>query len=101
MLITKSNTTLPGIRKRTLNRTFQFGPVSIQFVTLIILAAAALFYLAQSTASATRSYKTRELEQKKVKLMEETERLKIESVRLKSLKELQSSVERLGLEPSP
>lgn len=79
-------------RKRTIERQIKFGPVSLQFVTIAILAAAALFYLAQSTASATRSYRQSELQQKKETLIQENEKLRVEAVRLRSLSEIQKGV---------
>ena len=54
----------------------QIGPLSLRFITLLILAALALFYLAQSSQSATKNYKVRELELTKQGLSEENERLK-------------------------
>lgn len=67
----------------------QVGPLSLRFITLLILAALALFYLAQSSQSATKNYKVRELELTKQGLHEENERLEIETQRLKSLTEAQ------------
>ncbi|MBI3260924.1 hypothetical protein HYZ64_00945 [Candidatus Berkelbacteria bacterium] len=67
----------------------QVGPLSLRFITLLILAALALFYLAQSSQSATKNYKVRELELTKQGLKEENERLEIETLRLKSLAEAQ------------
>lgn len=98
MLITNSNDNQYGIRKRTIGRELKIGPLSIQFVVIIILAALALLYLAQSTQGATKNYKLRELEDQKSKLRLENERLEIESVRLKSLNEIKNNSERLNLE---
>ncbi|MCL5795490.1 MAG: FtsL-like putative cell division protein [Patescibacteria group bacterium] len=98
MLITKSNLEESGLRKRTIDREIKIGPLSIQFVVIIILAALALLYLAQSTQSATKNYQIRELEDQKSKIEEENKRLEIETVRLKSLNEIKSSVKDLNLE---
>jgi len=70
----------------------QVGPLSLRFITLLILAALALFYLAQSSQSATKNYKVRELELTKQGLKEENERLEIETLRLKSLAEAQKII---------
>lgn len=64
---------------------------------MLILAALALFYLAQSSQSATKNYKVRELDLTKQGLQEENDRLKIETLRLKSLNEVQK-LENSGLE---
>ncbi|NCO43927.1 hypothetical protein GW889_00135, partial [Candidatus Berkelbacteria bacterium] len=60
----------------------------------------ALFYLAQSTQSATKRYTVRELELKKEDMQKDKERLSIEATRLQSLQEIQGSIEKLGLQPS-
>lgn len=98
MLLTKSNNQELGIRKRTLGREIKIGPLSLQFITIIILAGLALLYLAQSTQSASKNYKIRELEDKKFQLEQENKRLEIESTRLKSLYEVKSKIEGMQLE---
>jgi len=65
-----------------------------------MFTAVALFYLAQSTQSATKRYTVRELELKKEDMQKDKERLSIEATRLQSLQEIQGSVEKLGLQPS-
>ena len=98
MQITSSKTTKQGVRKRTVNRSVHVGPLSLRFITIIMFAAVALFYLAQSTQSATKSYTIYGLELKKDELAKENERLEIETTRLKSLQKIQEGVDRLGLE---
>ena len=99
MLITKGHSVKPGIRKRTFSRLIKIGPLSLKFITLIILAAVALFYLAQTTQSATKTYKVRELRLKKEKLKEKNQRLEIEAIRLESLKQISQGLEGDNLEP--
>jgi len=65
-----------------------------------MFTAVALFYLAQSTQSATKRYTVRELELKKEDMQKDKERLSIEATRLQSLQEIQGSIEKLGLQPS-
>ncbi|OIP04736.1 hypothetical protein CO101_00035 [Candidatus Berkelbacteria bacterium CG_4_9_14_3_um_filter_39_23] len=98
MLITQSKTTMPGTRKRTLARVVKIGPLSLKFVTLLIFAAVTLFYLAQTTQSATKTYKIRELRLQKESLQEESKRLEVEAVRLQSLKNISQGLENLGLQ---
>ena len=98
MLITNQNTMDLGTRKRTIGREVKIGPVSLSFVSIIILAALALFYLAESTQSATKNYQVRELEDQKNQLVQEQQRLEVESVRLKSLGEIKQSTENGNLE---
>ncbi len=100
MLITDKNNLNDNSRKHTIGREIKIGPLSLQFVTIIFLAILALFYLAQSTQSATRNYKLQELEDQKNKLEQENQRLEIESVRLKSLNEIKNGTQSLNLEPA-
>lgn len=98
MLLTRTNDLELGTRKRTIGREIKIGPLSLQFITVIILAALALLYLAQSTQSASKNYKVRELEDKKIILQEENERLEIESTRLKSLNEIKNKTQDMQLQ---
>lgn len=98
MLITNNNSLETGVRKRTIGREIKLGPLSLSFVTVVILAGLALFYLAQSTQSATNNYQIRELEDKKAEIANENKRLEVEAVRLKSLNEIKKSTENGALE---
>lgn len=91
MLITNQNTQELGLRKRTIGRNIKIGPLSLSFVTIIILAALSLFYLAQSAQSATKNYTVMNLEQKQSKLEDENKRLEVEAVRLQSLNEIKKT----------
>lgn len=98
MLITSSNSVKLGVRKRTVNRGVHLGPLSLRFMTLIMLAVVALFYLAQSTQSATKSYQVRELELQKTDLGKQKDQLDIEAARLKSIQSIQSNLDKTGLQ---
>lgn len=99
MLVTHRSTPL-GMRRMSAGRTIRVGPITMRFMTVVLLALAALFYLAQSSESATKRYKVFELEQEQSKLNEENEWLKTESLRLKSLQELKTTSESLDLQPN-
>lgn len=98
MLITNKNTTQFGLQKRTIGARLRLGSVSIRFVLIAILAVVTLFYLTQSTQSATKNYKIRELEDEQNKLQQEQERLEVEVIRLKSLNEIKNSTQNLNME---
>lgn len=98
MLMTSSNSLDQGVRKRTVNRVVHLGPLSLRFMTLIMLAIVALFYLAQSTQSATKNYSIRELELQKTDLTKQKDRLDIETARLQSIQSIQGSTDKMGLE---
>lgn len=99
MLITRNNTWEPGFRKRTIRTEFKVGPVSLKFITIALLAVAALFYLAQSAQSSTFKYKIMELEDQKSKVETDVNQLEVESARLKSLTEIKNSTQAMNLEP--
>jgi len=87
MLINKDNTS-KNFRKRTISREISVGPLTLKFITVIIIAALCILYLAQSTQGATQNYQLRELEQTKRELEKENERLGVEAVRLQALKNI-------------
>lgn len=99
MLITQTNSWEPGFRKRTIRRQFTVGPVSLKFITIVLLSVAALFYLAQSSQSSTFKYKIMDLEDQKSNIQQDVKQLEVESARLKSLNEIKNSATTLNLEP--
>lgn len=85
MLLTKKE--MPNnLRSRTINSSVSIGPLTLRFITVIVIAALCILYLAQSTQGATQNYKVREMEQKQNELEKENERLDVEAVRLQALK---------------
>jgi len=98
MLITRANTWQSPYRKRTISSEIRLGPVSVKFVTVVLIAIAALFYLAQSSQAATLKYKVMDLEDQKSKAQTDVKQLEVESARLKSLSEIKNNAERLNLE---
>jgi len=99
MAITNSNSSISGVRKKTIGREIIIGPTAIKFITVAIFAILAMVYLAQSTAGANRSVKVRDLEERSGQLKLEQERLEVEQTRLKSLKEIDSGTEKNIMEP--
>ena len=99
MLITQNNNWQNGFRKRTIAKSFRIGPISLRFITLALLAIAALFYLSQSTQASTFKYKIMDLEDQKKKAQTDVNQLELESARLKSLNEIKNSAQSFNLEP--
>lgn len=83
MLIT--NNPQSALRKHTIKREITFGPLSLRFITVIIIAVLCILYLAQSTRGATKNYALQELQQKQAEVQKENDRLKIEATRLQAL----------------
>lgn len=100
MLITKASTFQSGVRKYAQRTSLAIGPFSLRVITVVLLAALLLFYLAQSTAGATKAYQIQKLEDLKHQLNLEKERLQIEAIRLKSLNSIKDTTSRLNLEPA-
>lgn len=87
-----------GVRKRSVERRVFLGPNSLKFVVLFVLAAFSLFYLSQSSQSATKNYIVSDLEQQKKDIGAEAERLEIEANRLKALSLIQDKANEKGME---
>lgn len=98
-ILTNSSDNALGKRKKTVGRQIVIGPNAIKFVTVVIVAVLAIVYLSQSTAGASRSLKVREIEDGKAQLDLQKERLEAEQTRLKSLREIDTGVEKPILEP--
>ncbi|HOX40836.1 MAG TPA: hypothetical protein PK263_01415 [bacterium] len=96
---TTSDVVDSGARKKTVDRRFFIGPNTIKFVSLAVLAVLAIVYLSQSTAGASRSMKTRELESEKNALDEKAKWLEVEATRYQSLREIDNAVEKPVMEP--
>lgn len=99
MLITHRSTPL-GMRRSSSGRTIRVGPVTVRFITVILLALAALFYLAQSSESATKRYKVFDLQAQQSKSDEQSAWLQSETLRLQSLSGLQDTAKNLNLQPN-
>jgi hypothetical protein len=87
-----------GERKRNLTRRVTLGPNSVKFLVLFILAAFSLFYLSQSSQSATRNYVVSDLEQQKKDTGAQLDRLEVEANRLKALSLIQGKANEKGME---
>lgn len=97
MLITQSNNWEPGYRKRIIKKELKIGPVSLKFITIVLIAVGALFYLAQSTQTASSKYKIMQLNDSQKQLEAQGKDLEVEAIRLKSLNEIKNTSEGLGL----
>lgn len=87
-----------GRRKRSVERRVSLGPNSLKFVVLFVLAAFSLFYLSQSSQSATKNYIVSDLEGQKEDAQAQAERLEVEANRLKALTLIQDKANEKGME---
>lgn len=99
MLITNKNTSKLGIQKRTLNRTVRFGPISLRFISLLLVGTIGLFYIAASAEGASKSYQVYTHTTEFEKLTKENDWLRSEKDRLSTLKEAERVVAEFQLEP--
>ncbi len=85
MLITNGTIVTPGVRRRTIHRQVNLGPMSMRIVTIVIIAAAAIITIAQTTKTATANYTRHERSEQVKNLREDVARLQTEEVRLRAL----------------
>ena len=97
MLITRNNNWDGSYRKKTISSNFKIGPVSLKFITIALIAVAALFYLSQSTQASTFKYSIMDLEEQKDKIQTDVKQLELESARLKSLNQIEENAAALNL----
>lgn len=76
-------------KKRSINQELRIGPISVRFVTIILITVLSIIYLAQSNLTATKGYQLKELQEREEELNLENERLEVEASRLKALKNIE------------
>ncbi len=90
----------PKAFQRTAERSFKIGPISLNFLTIIIICLLALFYLIQSQQSSVKGYQIKDLEEEKQAAVEENEKLQIEAAQLKSIENIKNTADSLEMIPS-
>lgn len=93
----KSNDYVSFRRRRSVEGKKGAGPVSLKFITIVIITLLSLLYLAQANRSATKGYAIKELEEEKIELEEDIEALEVEASRQRSLKEIEAKTQDLGM----
>ena len=77
-----------------------YAPISLKFIAIALIAAAGLFYLAQTMQASSTKYKLMQIQEEKSELEAKAKDLEVEAARLKSLNEIKNSTQNLGLEPT-
>ncbi len=90
----------PKAFQRTAKRSFKIGPISLNFLTIIIICLLALFYLIQSQQSSVKGYQIKDLQEEKQVAIEENEKLQIEAAQLKSIENIKNTADSLEMIPS-
>lgn len=87
-----------GVQKNRIASRFALGPVSLQFVTIVLLAMFSLFYLLQNNQLTTQGYKVAQMKNEQVELLQENEKYQVEAARLQSLDAIKDRVKNLEME---
>jgi len=98
MITIGSRDTNLGQKKRSIARSIFFGPNSVRIIAIVLLAAFSLFYLSQSSQSATKTIRVSDLEKEQNDITSEKERLEVEANRLKALSIIQDKAKEKGME---
>jgi hypothetical protein len=88
-----------GAKSSTIKRKLKIGPISLNFVTIIIIALITLFYLAQTQIGTSKKSQISELENQKEELQREIERLEVEAADVRSMNNIEKDVGSLGMIP--
>ncbi len=89
-----------GDKSSTIKKKLKLGPISLNFVTIIIVALITLFYLAQTQVGTTKKNQIRDLDQRREELDREIEALEVEVAQVNSIKSLKADVESLNMVPT-
>lgn len=100
MFIVGSRSKDLGLRKRSIERRMVLGPNTVKILAIVVLAAFSLFYLSQSSQSASKNYIVSNLEDENNKSASEKDRLQVEANRLKALSIIQEKAQEKGMESS-
>ncbi|MFA4930698.1 MAG: hypothetical protein WC570_02415 [Patescibacteria group bacterium] len=87
-----------GVQKNKLASRFAVGPVSMQFVTVVILALFSILYLLQNNQMTTQGYQIAQLKSQQLDVLQENERYQVEAARLKALNAVKDKIGTLEME---
>lgn len=88
-----------GKRVATIKRKLKLGPISLNFVTLIIIALITLFYLAQTQMSTGKKSQIRDLVKEKRELQRDLASLEVEAAKARSMVNLEKKLTELNMVP--
>lgn len=84
-------------RRIYLRKKLRLGPITLGFITLILICILSLFYLTSTDGIATKGYELKELEGEVHTLKDQNGQLKLERARLESMKNLEKNVKQLNM----
>lgn len=92
------NEMLTGVQKNRMAARFALGPVSLQFVTIVLLSLFSLLYLLQNNQLTTQGYKIAQMKNEQIDLLQESEKYQVEAARLQSLNAVKDRIKNLDME---
>ncbi len=90
--ITRTNSLDPGRRKKTLQNSFQIGPLSLSVMTICLIGFLALFYIIGTSMTSSKGFEAYQLEQQADELIEQNKALEIEASKLRAIDHLETSL---------
>lgn len=98
-MITSGQTIIKQNKSENIFSQLKLGPASVKLLTIVLFIALALFYLAQTTQGATKTYEINNLNNEKTGLDAEKEQLEIEASKAKALQKIDESATANQLQP--
>ncbi|MBU1167750.1 hypothetical protein KKC60_05090 [Patescibacteria group bacterium] len=99
LTLTKSKSSKRGVRKSSFGQSVKTGPVTLVIATIALFCLLSFFFLAQVFQSSTKGYEVSELEKRIEDLDDENQKLEIQAAELKSLDNIERSVEEINMVP--
>src|SRR6056297_2001329 len=91
VLITRSSSTVKGVKKTTLSRKVEVGQNSLIVILMVMVGLVALLYLIHSNQSATKGYAIKVLDQEYEDLVRKSEVWNMRNARAKSMHSIMES----------
>jgi len=99
LTITNSNSLAFGKRKKfsAERQPIRVGPLTLNFLLVVLICAAGVFYIFEVNDVATRGYKIKELEKRAQDLESNNEKLKIREAELRSMYNIEERTKNLNM----
>jgi cell division protein FtsL len=99
LIITNSNSFAFGGRKKFSagREPVRIGPLTLNFLLVVLICAAGVFYIFEVNDVATQGYKIRELEKRAQELRDNNEKLKIQEAELRSMYNIEEKTKNLNM----
>lgn len=96
---TNSNSLVFGGRKKfsSSREPVRIGPLTLNFLLVVLICAAGVFYIFEVNDVATQGYKIRELEKRAQELKDSNEKLKIREAELRSMYNIEEKTKDLNM----